>query len=252
MCIRDSINAEYMGEITITQKLQSVKKRNYTLNEILDVIGTSEDTIETSQQMRRNIQDNTNDLKSLKNLLENLNTLKLPSKKMADRQTLLIRKLNQFFNEERDKFALTVKKLEQKEHVAKEQVKSRKTSFDRTAATINLLDDHEEAQTIQHVEWNEEVLNERDKDITEIGKAVVELKEIMEDIAVHTENQAQTFEIVSSNLYGTKENIRETNRELTRANTLNKSSLRQYWYLILIIGVVLVIFYFALHRSRSK
>eukprot|EP01017_Pseudomicrothorax_dubius_P036288 TRINITY_DN5182_c0_g7_i1.p1 TRINITY_DN5182_c0_g7~~TRINITY_DN5182_c0_g7_i1.p1 ORF type:complete len:267 (+),score=70.18 TRINITY_DN5182_c0_g7_i1:57-857(+) len=224
-------------ESTITGKLQNVKRNNKLLEDVVSVIGTSEYDSSTGQQLRKAIQQNTDDLKQLKDLLGHLRQIKPSSKKQSDRQMMLTKKLTQFFQEEYDRFSNLVKKISSKEREYAESIKNGRRS-DSLERQKNKVQDEENQMQMQQLDWDEEFMNEREKDIQQIGKATVELKGLMEQMSMQVNEQGQTLEVISSNVTSSKDNIKDSNKELTLANEYNRGSSRS---LLMIFGILFIV-----------
>ncbi|KAF2740643.1 t-SNARE [Polyplosphaeria fusca] len=93
----------------------------------------------------------------------------------------------------------------------------------------------------EEVDWQEQMIIERESEIRNIEQSVGELNELFRDVAVMVREQGDQIDIIEGHVETTYDASRGAHVELTKANRYQKSARSKACILLLILAIVLVI-----------
>ncbi|ORX61197.1 hypothetical protein BCR36DRAFT_579235 [Piromyces finnis] len=105
--------------------------------------------------------------------------------------------------------------------------------------------DQIQIQTIENeLNYNESLITERENELKDIERSMVEINEIFRDLGTMVNDQQYLLDNIESNVIDISTNIESANNQLRSANNYQKKARQKMWYLILIavlVGLVLIV-----------
>lgn len=91
------------------------------------------------------------------------------------------------------------------------------------------------------MDFQESLIIERESEIRNIEQSVGELNELFRDVAHMIHEQGEQLDIISENVYDTRDQTMAAHRELTSAARYQRNARNKMCCLLLILAVVLTI-----------
>jgi hypothetical protein len=115
------------------------------------------------------------------------------------------------------------------------------TEDERQIYETNLKQKQEKKKSdFEKVKLNEEIIDERNKDIFKIENEVNSLVDIMEDLSIFTKSLEQPLVLIEDNIDQTKVHIVEAQKELKKADKYDKGGLYLICAILIVIGCALL------------
>eukprot|EP01017_Pseudomicrothorax_dubius_P035637 TRINITY_DN5026_c0_g1_i14.p1 TRINITY_DN5026_c0_g1~~TRINITY_DN5026_c0_g1_i14.p1 ORF type:complete len:205 (-),score=54.29 TRINITY_DN5026_c0_g1_i14:88-702(-) len=194
--------------------------------------------------MNHNVKDGTDLIAKIKEHLANLNKMKLTSKKLDERRWILFRKQSDVYNQQREAFAELIRKLQSKQkrvvEVTRRSIMRQSGVWNGGADEDRRLDNDILVEQMQEIDFTEDILKQRERQLDVIHRAVEDIKDLMIDTAKEVDQQGQMLDIVSDNVVKSKENTKAANKELHQAEQYNREDNKTKIACMLVIGLVAI------------
>eukprot|EP01016_Furgasonia_blochmanni_P045425 TRINITY_DN639_c0_g1_i2.p1 TRINITY_DN639_c0_g1~~TRINITY_DN639_c0_g1_i2.p1 ORF type:complete len:282 (-),score=52.01 TRINITY_DN639_c0_g1_i2:471-1316(-) len=245
--IKPEGDIEKFGQLTAS-KLEKVQRACRTLEDFVNKIGTQADTKEFRERLRKTIEDGTKDILEVKNLVEQIKAINVTRNNELQNKELLLTRLVTQFNQERDKFSKVVKRIQEKEKVYVETArrsiqgnKGRRLEPDDEMPSYRNGSGGPDVQFRQNVEmteiaYNEDIINERQQDLNQIGGVIYQLRDLVIDMAAETEMQGQKLDTISNNIASARDKTKDAAKELTIASKHQEDVGKKQIYCCVLLG----------------
>jgi len=238
----------------VAQSIQQIANNVGTMTKLVNLLGTPKDT----QDLRDQLHDVSEATKeAIKEANKDLKTLgKLdggsPSENQARRRQQ--QSLSTKLKAEADRYAVALRNAQTKEREfvaqarkiqANKQNEAFKGEEDSAEETRNLLQEEKRRQQIQalqgEIEFNEEIIVEREEGIDEITGNIKIINEIMNDLSKLVNEQQTDLDQIEDNVHQTVDNTKNANTELKTASDYQKSARNKMCCILMIFVVIITI-----------
>ncbi|KAJ6239833.1 hypothetical protein M0813_24753 [Anaeramoeba flamelloides] len=176
------------------------------------------------------IEDTTREWKTIKNIMTNNEKHKVD-------------KLENFWEEIKGNFKKMKRDLEkkQREYIPKQEVSLDDSQEDNLEKNLLEKQEREMVQLGNQIEYQNDIINEREEGILEIEAAVTDVNEMMRDIASMVHEQGKGIELIADNVETTKQRVNDGVDNLRTANKYQKKSRKKSCWLLMIIACVILV-----------
>jgi len=230
-------------EPNFSRKLENITENTEDLQDFEEKLGSNADTKSFRAKMRDKVDLAQKEIKETLNLLSEIEQLDLKTKTEQENRNKMAKRFRDVFNKEKEKFTQCIKNINVKEKIhidlAKRSLAQNNDSF---ANSDMMSSSRADDMQIQEINYNEELINDRQEDIDKVKNAINLMNDINKQQALEIKKQGEDLEVVVDNIVSSKENVQKANKELDIAYKYEKSSSRKNLYLCLIIlGVAIMI-----------
>jgi len=245
----------------IASNIMKIQKNTETITKISGMIGTNKDTSESRDRLhdvlestRKLAKDTGEDIKKMANLDGGTQADNRQRKQQQQ-------KLNQQFIQTWQKFSDIAKTVMEKERATVSLAKKSSLSVRDDNPLLKKVnhqqDDDEEKQAFlnednakkqrqqqilqNELEYNENIIAEREEGIREIESTINEVNTIFRDLAELVNEQGEMIDNIENNISQTVVRTDQANQELTKASKYQKSARNKMCCLLLIILIVAAI-----------
>jgi len=231
---------------SVSDKIESIVEYIVDLQDYEQNLGTKVDTKSFREKMRDKIDLTQKKIKEVLSLLSELEQLDLRTRAELENRNKMTRRLREVFNKEKDKFTLCMKNINAKEKVYIEI--ARKSMADSIASSSKA----DELQ-IQEIDYNEDVINDRQRDIDKVGQVIRILNDINKLQAHEVEKQAENIDVIVDHIGTTKENVKKANQEIRVASKSTKNSMKRNICIFLtVLAIAVMIFVIVIYVKKMR
>ncbi|KAJ6245243.1 t-snare domain-containing protein [Anaeramoeba flamelloides] len=219
----------------VVQNTHSIAQSINRLKTMGNNIGRNQDT----ENFRQRIQQLISNIESL---IENTNSSwKTMKREMKNSDKHKVDKLENFWNEIQTNFKKLRKDVDKKlrEYLPKQEVVE--DEKDDLKKSLLEQDQREMIQLENQIDFQNDIINEREEGILEIEAAVTDVNEMMRDIASMVHEQGKGIELIADNVETAKHRVEDGVDNLRTANKYQKKSRKKSCWLLLIIACVILI-----------
>jgi len=226
----------------VSKRLENITNYTEDLQEFEEKLGSNSDTKSFRAKMREKIDQTQKEIKSTLDVLAGIDNLELKTKNEQENRNKMSKRFKDAFTKEKDKYTAILKQINAKEKVhidlaRRSTIKAEGTSSFANGDDPNSYSKADEMQ-IQEINYNEEVINDREEDVQKVKEAVNLMNEISKQQAMEIHKQGEDLEIVVDNIGSTKDNVQKANKQLETAYKYEKSSSRKNLYICLIVMII--------------
>ncbi|KAI9294209.1 t-SNARE [Neoconidiobolus thromboides FSU 785] len=230
---------------SISQKIFKITSNVSNLQRIVNLLGTQRDTQALRSQMhdvtestREMIKVTTKDIKSLTTNTSSLSSEELKQRKLGQH------KLTKDFQKVLAQFHSIQKISAEKSREVVDYIHNVQEDEEKEEQPLLLQSNQRvQVQSLDNeIEFNQGLIEEREREIQEIEQGITELNEVFRDLGTFVNEQQGLLDNIESNVSNVAVNIYQANTELNTANEYQKKSRKTMCYIFLILFVVLSIF----------
>ncbi|OZJ05874.1 hypothetical protein BZG36_00937 [Bifiguratus adelaidae] len=236
---------EYRSALSaISQQIFDVTKNVDSIQRLISQLGTSRDTPDMRNRLH-NLTESTHDIvRDTTDAIKRLSTYQTNDANRMRQRKIEQSKLSKDFRKVVGDFqtAQRLSAQKQREYVAKAKAAHDVAEEEHTHEFTPLVDESQRRLQLQvadnEIEYNENLIAEREGEIREIEQGITELNEVFRSLATMVNEQETGIQSIESNVTNMAMNVRSAADELTTASRYQRSARNKMCCVLLLFAIV--------------
>ncbi|KAI9033271.1 t-SNARE, partial [Hyaloraphidium curvatum] len=221
-----------------SRSLLQISSNVASIQKLLSLVGTPRETDDVRQKLH-NLTEQTRDLvKATSGDLKDLGTVAASSGTDSRQRKITHQKLQKDFEDVLKRYQSVSKSVADKSrtYVEKARASQRGSTWENPIGSVLQIQglDYE-------IEYNESLIAERERDIKEIEKSIVEVNEIFRDLGTMVNEQQYMLDNIEANVSSVAVNMENATDELRTASKYQKMSRNRMCCLLLVLAIIAII-----------